>query len=125
MMFSSLLASPGGIIAYNCDSARGWNDPPTFAFSPNKANNKPKLDLRKRVSHQQALAGRQTPPSAPSAFTVNHEVTEGRRLRKHLVFHSLSLFYVIGHKINKCRVNCGNQPFVAVVKNNVKVIGLA
>lgn len=67
MHFSTILASSGGIIAYNHDSARGWNDPPTFAFSNNKTGNKPKLDLRKRVSHQQALHGVQAP--SPSQHT--------------------------------------------------------
>lgn len=57
----STKASSGGIIAYNHDSARGWNDPPTFAFANNTTANKPKLDLRKRVSHQQALHGNQAP----------------------------------------------------------------
>ncbi|XP_078371071.1 uncharacterized protein LOC144654719 isoform X2 [Oculina patagonica] len=66
-------ASSGGIIAYNGDSARGWNDPPTFAFSNNKTGNKPKLDLRKRVSHQQALHGGQTPASTIHAPVVNND----------------------------------------------------
>lgn len=68
MTFCTILASSGGIIAYNHDSARGWNDPPTFAFSNNKTGNKPKLDLRKRVSHQQALHGGQS-PSPPTLHT--------------------------------------------------------
>lgn len=66
MVFYTSSASPGGVISYNGDSARGWNDPPTFAFSNNKTGNRPKLDLRKRVSHQQALHGGQTAPSPPS-----------------------------------------------------------
>lgn len=57
MVLSTISGSSGAIIAYNGDSARGWNDPPTFAFSNNSTGNKPKLDLRKRVSHQQALHG--------------------------------------------------------------------
>lgn len=73
MVFSTTLASSGGIIAYNGDSARGWNDPPTFAFSNNKTANKPKLDLRKRVSHQQALHGGQTPSSTIQAAVVNKD----------------------------------------------------
>ena len=79
MVFSTALAS-GGIIAYNGDSARGWNDPPTFAFSNNKTGNKPKLDLRKRVSHQQALHGVQAPsPSIQQTAVVNNdEITNGK-----------------------------------------------
>lgn len=69
MIFATILGSSGGIITYNHDSARGWNDPPTFAFSNNKTGNRPKLDLRKRVSHQQALHGVQTP--SPSVQTTN------------------------------------------------------
>lgn len=52
-----------GVIAYNGDSERGWNDPPTLSFvgASKKAS---KLDLRKRVSHQEALTGRKiTSPS--------------------------------------------------------------
>lgn len=77
MVFCSNLAS-GGIIAYNGDSARGWNDPPTFAFSNNSTGNRPKLDLRKRVSHQQALHGIQTPSqSLQPAVVNNEEITNG------------------------------------------------
>ena len=57
-------ATPAGVIAYNGENPRGWNDPPTFAFSNKGDRGKPKLDLRKRVSHQQALSG------TPSAMTV-------------------------------------------------------
>ena len=77
MVFSTALASSGGIIAYNGDSARGWNDPPTFAFSNNKTANRPKLDLRKRVSHQQALHGAQAPPSATQTAVVKDDLTNG------------------------------------------------
>lgn len=77
MVLCSNLAS-GGIIAYNGDSARGWNDPPTFAFSNNMTGNRPKLDLRKRVSHQQALHGVQTPSSNLQPAVVNNdEITNG------------------------------------------------
>ena len=65
LILSTISASSGGVIAYNGDSARGWNDPPTFAFSNNKTGNRPKLDLRKRVSHQQALHGVQAPSPSP------------------------------------------------------------
>lgn len=78
MVFSASLASSGGIIAYNGDSARGWNDPPTFAFSNNKPGNKPKLDLRKRVSHQQALHGGQTPsPSVQASVVSKDDIANG------------------------------------------------
>ncbi|XP_032223194.1 protein transport protein sec31 isoform X2 [Nematostella vectensis] len=61
-----MLASASAVLAYNGDSPRGWNDPPTFAFSGNKSGgSRPKLDLRKRVSHQQALHGGNTPPPQP------------------------------------------------------------
>lgn len=65
-----LLLAPSGpstsVLAYNGDSPRGWNDPPTFAFSKSSGS-RPKLDLRKRVSHQQALHGtQQTPPYSPA-----------------------------------------------------------
>ena len=71
MPFSIISASSGGIIAYNHDSARGWNDPPTFAFANNTTGNKPKLDLRKRVSHQQALHGFQAPTQSPRTCDTN------------------------------------------------------
>ena len=78
MVFSASLASSGGIIAYNGDSARGWNDPPTFAFSNNKPGNKPKLDLRKRVSHQQALHGGQTSsPSVQASVASKDDIANG------------------------------------------------
>ena len=59
------------MIAYNDDSERGWNDPPTLSFNTVTGSKKgPKLDLRKRVSDQEALTGRrvisplnQNPPS--------------------------------------------------------------
>lgn len=103
MVFSATLASSGGIIAYNGDSARGWNDPPTFAFSNNKTANKPKLDLRKRVSHQQALHGGQTPASAVHASVVNKDdVTNGEFefifLDKNLV---TGVEKVVGRKYNR------------------------
>jgi len=79
MVFSASLAASGGIIAYNGDSARGWNDPPTFAFSNNKTGNKPKLDLRKRVSHQQALHGGQTPsPSVQTPVVSKDDIANGQ-----------------------------------------------
>jgi len=71
------------VLAYNGDSPRGWNDPPTFAFSKSTGS-RPKLDLRKRVSHQQALHGTQTPPgfnpSSPTTYGVNggSEVTDSK-----------------------------------------------
>ena len=82
-----LLASDGpstSVLAYNGDSARGWNDPPTFAFSGNKSSgSRPKLDLRKRVSHQQALHGTRTPPLNPSSPTTygGNEVSDSKYTR--------------------------------------------
>lgn len=64
------------IIAYNGDSPRGWNDPPTFAFSGQKGGgSRPKLDLRKRVSHHQALHGTNTPPNPPTTPTTSSYAT--------------------------------------------------
>lgn len=70
------------VLAYNGDSPRGWNDPPTFAFSKSSGS-RPKLDLRKRVSHHQALHGTQTPsfnPSSPTTYGVNggNEVSDSK-----------------------------------------------
>ena len=79
MVFSTL--ATGTVLAYNGNSDRGWNDPPTFAFSANKGNAKPKIDLRKRVSHQQALDGARTPPATQTlSYGVNNGTSEGSNI---------------------------------------------
>lgn len=87
-MVRHFLASSAGVIAYNGENPRGWNDPPTFAFSNKgeRGRGKPKLDLRKRVSHQQALTG--TPggmavptTSQPPTYTTKNDVTRGRTVK--------------------------------------------
>jgi len=40
----------GPVLSYSVASDRGWNDPPSFVFSPNTGNRK-RIDPRKRVSH--------------------------------------------------------------------------
>ena len=87
-MVQKLTASTAGVIAYNGENPRGWNDPPTFAFSSNKGERaKPKLDLRKRVSHQQALTGTPSGMAVPTttqpqnfAYTTNNDITRGRHV---------------------------------------------
>jgi len=41
----------GPVLSYTVTNERGWNDPPTFAFSPNSTGNRKRIDPRKRVSH--------------------------------------------------------------------------
>jgi hypothetical protein len=83
-MFLNLTVPSTSVIAYNGDSSRGWNDPPTFAFSGQKGGaSRPKLDLRKRVSHHQALHGTKAPPNPPttpttSSYTGGTEVSDSK-----------------------------------------------
>jgi hypothetical protein len=72
------------VIAYNHDSERGWNDPPTLSFNTVAGSKKgPKLDLRKRVSHQEALTGRRvTSPlnqSPPSLYKQGNNLSNGTK----------------------------------------------
>jgi hypothetical protein len=75
-----------GVIAYNGDSERGWNDPPTISFNTVTGSKKgPKLDLRKRVSHQEALTGRRvlTSPlnqSPPNLYKQGNNLSNGTKL---------------------------------------------
>jgi len=41
----------GPVLSYSVTNDRGWNDPPTFVFSPNTTGNRKRIDPRKRVSH--------------------------------------------------------------------------
>ena len=74
-----------GVIAYNGDSERGWNDPPTLSFNTVTSSKKgPKLDLRKRVSHHEALTGRKVSSpltqNPPNLYQQGNNVTDGTRL---------------------------------------------
>ena len=44
---------PADVLAFNSNSDRGWNDPPTLAFAPSGGTATPRkrIDLRKRVAH--------------------------------------------------------------------------
>lgn len=73
-----------GVIAYNGDSERGWNDPPTLSFNGATASKKiSKLDLRKRVSHQEALTGRKiispSTQNAPNLYKQTNQLTNGKK----------------------------------------------
>lgn len=41
----------GPVLSYSVTNDRGWNDPPSFAFSPNSTGNRKRIDPRKRVAH--------------------------------------------------------------------------
>lgn len=73
-----------GVIAYNGDSERGWNDPPTLSFNTITSSKKgPKLDLRKRVSHQEALTGRRVSPltqNPPNLYQQGNNLSNGTKL---------------------------------------------
>ena len=74
-----------GVIAYNGDSERGWNDPPTLSFSTITSSKKgPKLDLRKRVSHQEALTGRKVSSpltqNPPNLYQQGNNLSNGTKL---------------------------------------------
>ena len=76
------------MISYNGDSERGWNDPPTLPFTGVTASKKaPKLDLRKRVSHQEALTGRKiTSPSNQNYSNLYNQANQLTNGKKNLHF---------------------------------------
>ncbi len=55
------LPPSGNVIAYNSNSDRGWNDPPTLAFAAAGASSttapRKRIDLRKRVAHNCVSGG--------------------------------------------------------------------
>ncbi|XP_066930668.1 uncharacterized protein [Clytia hemisphaerica] len=75
----------GPVLSYTVTNDRGWNDPPSFVFSPNTTGNRKRIDLRKRVAHNvnngyngspsQSFQPIQTPPQPtmkPQQPAMNH-----------------------------------------------------